>query len=40
LGSTVEKIKLPADLLARCEGRSSLGRLGIIIHSTAGFIDP
>ncbi len=40
LGSTIEKIKLPADLLARCEGRSSLGRLGIIIHSTAGFIDP
>lgn len=40
LGVTVEKIKVPYDLVARCEGRSSLGRLGIIIHSTAGFIDP
>lgn len=40
LGATIEKMKLPSDLLARCEWRSSLGRLGIIIHSTAGFIDP
>lgn len=40
LGVTIEKIKVPYDLVARCEGRSSLGRLGIIIHSTAGFIDP
>ena len=40
LGVTVEKIKVPYDLVARCEGRSSLGRLGIIIHSTAGFVDP
>lgn len=40
LGVTIEKIRVPYDLVARCEGRSSLGRLGIIIHSTAGFIDP
>lgn len=40
LGVTMEKIKIPYDLVARCEGRSSLGRLGLIIHSTAGFIDP
>lgn len=40
LGSTIEKMKLPKDLLARCEWRSSLWRLWIIIHSTAGFIDP
>lgn len=40
LGVTLEKIRLPADLVARVEGRSSLGRLGIIIHSTAGFVDP
>lgn len=37
---TMEKIKVPYDLVARCEGRSSIGRLGIVIHSTAGFIDP
>jgi dCTP deaminase len=36
----LEKIRVPHDLVARCEGRSSLGRLGLIIHSTAGFIDP
>ena len=40
LGVTMEKIKVPYDLVARCEGRSSIGRLGIVIHSTAGFIDP
>ncbi|PID84122.1 dCTP deaminase [Candidatus Gracilibacteria bacterium] len=40
LGVTAEKIKIPYDLVARCEGRSSIGRLGVIIHSTAGFIDP
>jgi len=40
LGVTAEKIRIPNNLVARCEGRSSLGRLGIIIHSTAGFIDP
>ncbi|MEI7511654.1 MAG: dCTP deaminase [Candidatus Peregrinibacteria bacterium] len=39
LGVTLEKIKLPSDLVARVEGRSSLGRLGIVVHSTAGFID-
>ena len=40
LGSTLERIKLPDDLVARLEGKSSLGRLGLLIHSTAGFIDP
>lgn len=40
LGVTLEKIKVPYDLVARCEGRSSIGRLWIIIHSTAGFVDP
>jgi len=39
LGVTLEKITLPNDIVARVEGRSSLGRLGIIVHSTAGFID-
>lgn len=39
LGVTMEKVKIADDLVARVEGRSSLGRLGIIIHSTAGFID-
>jgi len=39
LGVTLEKVSLPDDIVARVEGRSSLGRLGIIIHSTAGFID-
>ena len=39
LGVTLEKVKIADDLVARVEGRSSLGRLGIIIHSTAGFID-
>lgn len=37
---TLETIKVPYDLVARCEGRSSLGRLGLVIHSTAGYIDP
>ncbi|MBW7954975.1 dCTP deaminase [Candidatus Gracilibacteria bacterium] len=40
LGVTLEKIKIPNFLVARCEGRSSIGRLGVIIHSTAGYIDP
>jgi dCTP deaminase len=40
LGSTLERIHLPDDLVARLEGKSSLGRLGLLIHSTAGFIDP
>lgn len=39
LGVTLETVKLPDDIVARVEGRSSLGRLGIIVHSTAGFID-
>ncbi len=40
LGVTMEKITVPDDLVVRVEGRSSLGRLGIIVHSTAGFVDP
>ncbi len=39
LGSTSERIALPDDLVARLEGKSSLGRLGLLIHSTAGFVD-
>ena len=39
LGSTLEKVTLPDDLVARLEGKSSLGRLGLLIHSTAGFVD-
>lgn len=39
LGVSLETVKLPDNLVARVEGRSSLGRLGIIVHSTAGFID-
>lgn len=40
LGSTLERIVLPDDLVARLEGKSSLGRLGLLIHSTAGYVDP
>jgi dCTP deaminase len=40
LGSTLERLTVPDDLVARLEGKSSLGRLGLLIHSTAGFIDP
>ena len=40
LGSTYEQVTLPDDLAARLEGKSSLGRLGLLTHSTAGFIDP
>ena len=40
LGSTYEQITLPEDVAARLEGKSSLGRLGLLTHSTAGFIDP
>jgi dCTP deaminase len=40
LGSTLERVALPDDLVARLEGKSSLGRLGLLIHSTAGFVDP
>lgn len=39
LGSTLELVRLPDDLVARLEGKSSLGRLGLLIHSTAGFVD-
>jgi dCTP deaminase len=40
LGSTFEAVSLPDDLAGRLEGKSSLGRLGLLTHSTAGFIDP
>ena len=40
LGSTLETIELPDDLVARLEGKSSLGRIGLLIHSTAGYVDP
>ena len=40
LGSTAEIIGLPNDIVARLEGKSSLGRIGLLIHSTAGFVDP
>ena len=40
LGSTLERVELPNDLVARLEGKSSLGRLGLLIHSTAGYVDP
>ena len=40
LGQTLETITLPDDIVARLEGKSSLGRLGLLIHSTAGFVDP
>jgi len=39
LGSTLERVGVPDDMVARIEGKSSLGRLGLLIHSTAGFID-
>ncbi|MDC5698893.1 dCTP deaminase [Intrasporangium calvum] len=40
LGSTLETVTLPDDLAARVEGKSSLGRLGLMTHATAGFVDP
>lgn len=40
LGSTVEYVNVPHDLVARVEGRSSVGRLGVMVHATAGYIDP
>src|SRR5215472_10087450 len=40
LATTLERVEVPDDLVARLEGRSSIGRLGIVIHSTAGYIDP
>lgn len=40
LGGTLETLKVPDNLVARVEGRSSYGRLGIIVHATAGYVDP
>src|SRR6476620_8618666 len=40
LGRTAEYIEMPDDLVSRVEGKSSLGRLGLIVHATAGFVDP
>jgi len=40
LGATLEWVELPDDIVARIEGKSSLGRLGLIVHATAGFCDP
>jgi len=40
LAVTYERVRLPADIVGRLEGKSSLGRLGLLIHSTAGYVDP
>lgn len=40
LGSTLESVSIPSDLVARVDGRSSIGRMAIVVHATAGFIDP
>ena len=40
LGSVAESVEIPVDLVGRLEGRSSLGRIGLMVHSTAGYIDP
>jgi dCTP deaminase len=40
LGSTVERVRIPADLVGVVDGRSSIGRLAVVVHATAGFIDP
>lgn len=40
LGSTIEKITLPGNITSKIEGRSSLGRVGLMIHATAGYVDP
>jgi dCTP deaminase len=40
LGRTLEWVELPDDVVARIEGKSSIGRLGLIVHATAGFVDP
>ncbi|MEE9285021.1 MAG: dCTP deaminase [Dehalococcoidia bacterium] len=40
LASTVESVTLPDDIVARIDGRSSLGRLGLLVHATAGYVDP
>ncbi len=40
LGSTLERVQLGNDIVARVEGKSSLGRLGLLVHATAGYVDP
>ncbi|MBA3328528.1 MAG: dCTP deaminase [Solirubrobacterales bacterium] len=40
LGSTLEWVRMPDDIVSRIEGKSSVGRLGLIVHATAGFVDP
>ncbi len=40
LGSTLESVTLPDDIVARVDGKSSLGRLGLLVHATAGYVDP
>lgn len=40
LGRTLERVRMPDDIVSRIEGKSSLGRLGLIVHATAGFVDP
>ena len=40
LANTIENVELPADVVARLEGKSSLGRLGLMVHATAGYVDP
>lgn len=40
LGTTLERVKLPDDIIAKLEGKSSLGRIGLLVHITAGYIDP
>ena len=40
LGTTIERVVIPPDLVARVDGRSSIGRLAVVVHATAGFIDP
>lgn len=40
LGTTIERLTLPDNVVARVEGKSSLGRLGLLVHATAGFVDP
>ena len=40
LGNTLERVEMPVDIAGRIEGKSSLGRLGLLIHSTAGYVDP
>jgi dCTP deaminase len=40
LGNTLERVSIPDDVVARIEGKSSIGRLGLIVHATAGFVDP